>query len=246
MVMMGLAPRVTPTFAERSLVRDLNGRRSGQSPNEQLQDGESLFVAARRTSGAFEDLTGRVARRFEGAAHPPPRGVLKSYERALEKVRTDYRGDWTQLKDTLRSSISFDSLPKLYAALGYLASLQSPRLIQVIDWFEKPLPYGYAHVKARLRYPSGVRAELQLTLHPYAEAHALQSTLYQRLRPLTEPLGGHAEEACELREGIRRIMLLARRAVLSGAPFDARLASGLVRTALSGARLVHHEDLDLG
>lgn len=101
-----------------------------------------------------------------------PGGVLlmapvKGEKRALEKVNSDYRGDWGQLTDMVRGSIAVDSPEELERVIERMKSDPNVKIAkQPKDRMNKPLPVGYRDIMVHIRMPNGMVAEMQLHLKP--------------------------------------------------------------------------------
>jgi hypothetical protein len=87
---------------------------------------------------------------------------LKGEKRAREKVEADYGGDFSQLRDVVRATISVPSMDHVKEALQHLKAnglefAQKPK-----DRFAKPTPEGYRDLMTFVKLPNGMLAELQI------------------------------------------------------------------------------------
>lgn len=87
---------------------------------------------------------------------------LKGEKRAREKVEADYGGDWSQLRDVVRATISVPSMAHVKQALGHLKDAGLELAQKPKNRFEKPTPEGYRDLMAIVKLPNGMLAELQI------------------------------------------------------------------------------------
>lgn len=87
---------------------------------------------------------------------------LKGQKRAQEKVEADYGGDWSQLRDMVRATISVPSMGHVKQALGHLKTAGIELAQQPKDRFAKPTAEGYRDLMTIVKLPNGMLAELQV------------------------------------------------------------------------------------
>lgn len=95
---------------------------------------------------------------------------LKGKARAAEKVRTDYKGDWTQLRDVVRCSLAVDSIDDLRKTLEALKKSGLKLAQQPKDRFVKPVPVGYRDCLMNIVLSNGMIGEVQLHVKPMLAA----------------------------------------------------------------------------
>lgn len=87
---------------------------------------------------------------------------LKGAKRAKEKVEADYGGDWSQLRDIVRGTISVPSMDHVKQAIGHLKTAGLELAQKPKNRFEKPTPEGYRDLMTFVKLPNGMLAELQI------------------------------------------------------------------------------------
>jgi hypothetical protein len=91
-------------------------------------------------------------------------GSLKGAERAKQKVEADYGGDWSQLRDMVRATISMPSMDGVKDVVTKLKEAGLELAQKPKDRFAKPTPEGYRDLMAIVKLPNGMLAELQIHL----------------------------------------------------------------------------------
>lgn len=87
---------------------------------------------------------------------------LKGAKRAAEKVEADYGGDWSQLRDIVRATISVPTMGHVKQALEHMKAAGIEIAMKPKNRFEKPTPEGYRDLMAFVKLPNGMVAELQI------------------------------------------------------------------------------------
>jgi hypothetical protein len=87
---------------------------------------------------------------------------LKSESRAKEKVMADYDGDWSQLRDIVRATISVPTMADVKTALAKLKESGVELAQQPKDRFAEPTSEGYRDAMTIVKLPNGMLAELQV------------------------------------------------------------------------------------
>lgn len=118
-------------------------------------------------------------------------GSLKGAERAKEKVEADYNGDWSQLRDMVRATISVPTMDGVKDAIGHLKAAGIHLAQQPKDRFAKPTPEGYRDLMAIVQLPNGMLAELQV----HVKAMTLAKTKGHKDYEVTRTLQGKYNEA---------------------------------------------------
>lgn len=89
-------------------------------------------------------------------------GSLKGADRAKEKVESDYNGDWSQLRDMVRATISVPTMASVKDALGHLKAAGIELAQKPKDRFATPTPEGYRDLMTIVKLPNGMLAEIQV------------------------------------------------------------------------------------
>lgn len=141
---------------------------------------DTLYSEAEAARPELEDLIVKIARRVGGEALVP--ADLKDRVRAEQKLKTDYRGDASQLTDLLRGRIVVDSLEQADAATRALSG--ETDLCDVRDRLRKPLPHGYRNRAIKARLGGGHIAEIQIRLRCFHELEAQTHATYRQIREI--------------------------------------------------------------
>lgn len=100
---------------------------------------------------------------------------LKGRDRSEEKVRDDYKGDWSKLLDVVRCTMAADNLHDISDALRTLESKGLKPMQVPKDKFTKPTDVGYRDFNFIVQLPNGMAAEVQFNtkdmLRAKNEAH---------------------------------------------------------------------------
>jgi hypothetical protein len=118
---------------------------------------------------------------------------LKGEKRAREKVEGDYDGDWSQLRDVVRATISVPTMAQVKQAVGHLHDVGIDLAQKPKNRFEKSTHEGYRDLMAIVKLPNGMVAELQIHVkamtqaknhghHHYGITRSLQ-TKYNEIEP---------------------------------------------------------------
>jgi len=119
-------------------------------------------------------------------------GPLKTEDKAAFKVKKDYKGDYSQLRDLVRATISLndpDQFREVYMAVeaAGLTLAQKPK-----DRFTNPGPDGYRDLMTVVRLPNGMVAELQYHMKPLSAVKHLTHGYYDENNELREK--NHTEQ----------------------------------------------------
>ena len=109
---------------------------------------------------------------------------LKGYKRALEKVTDDYEGDWNQVNDIVRGTISVKSLDDVATAIEAMRSEGIDFVARPKDRFLKPVPGGYRDILGLVKLPNGMNAEIQFHVKEMTAAKAIAHKYYEVQRTI--------------------------------------------------------------
>mgnify|MGYP002779616401 CR=1 FL=1 len=133
----------------------------------------ALGVVARklklRTDIKADDLAGEHVDSDDGFVFIAP---LKGEKRAREKVAADYNGDWSELRDVVRGTISVRSMADVHNAIAAVEAAGLKLAKRPKDRFAKPTPAGYRDLLTIVRLPNGMLAELQFHIKAMTAAKA--------------------------------------------------------------------------
>lgn len=111
-------------------------------------------------------------------------GSLKGKERAAEKVRTDYDGDWSQLRDMVRATIAVPSVTQIPKVLQQLKAAGLELAQKPKNNLVKPLPGGYRDLNMVVKLPNGLLAEMQIHIKPMTLAKEKGHKPYETTRSI--------------------------------------------------------------
>lgn len=114
---------------------------------------------------------------------------LKGEKRAKEKVEADYGGDWSQLRDVVRATISVPGMANVTEALGHLKSVGIELAQKPKDRFSKPTDEGYRDLMTIVKLPNGMLAELQIHVKAMTLAKEKGHKDYETTRSLVAKYG---------------------------------------------------------
>jgi hypothetical protein len=129
-------------------------------PNE-VPEGElkEAFAKAPSAKKEIDAMSQKVAAQYSGSVAKAP---LKSWDRALEKVKNEYGGDASKIKDLARNTIVVPS-ESVHAALQTLLE-QNPQVdasgVKVITAESNQL--GYSGINVTVPTESGLPSEIQI------------------------------------------------------------------------------------
>lgn len=111
-------------------------------------------------------------------------GPLKGQERAEEKVRTDYNGDWSQVRDMVRATIAVPMVTQIPKVLAELKAAGIELAQKPKNNLVKPLPGGYRDLNLIVKLPNGLLAELQVHIKPMTLAKEKGHKPYETTRSI--------------------------------------------------------------
>lgn len=106
-----------------------------------------------------EDITPEQWENDDGFMFIAP---LKGEKRAKEKVEADYNGDWSQLRDIVRGTISVPTMGRVKQALEHMKAAGLEIAQKPKNRFAKPTGEGYRDLMTFVKLPNGMVAELQI------------------------------------------------------------------------------------
>lgn len=146
--------------------------------NQPVDSWEALVEKGTEGLGQFRDQLGKVAQVMGLQSGKKPEDItpeewnndsgflfiapLKGEKRAKEKVEADYGGDWSQLRDIVRATISVPTMGHVKQAIAHMRSAGIELAQKPKDRFAKPTAEGYRDLMTIVKLPNGMLAELQL------------------------------------------------------------------------------------
>ncbi len=147
---------------------------------------DELYKAAQVAKKELETITTNFAVESKGKAGF--RDGLKSRERALEKINSDYydpkiaTGDTSRLVDIAGSKVVYETIDDLYIALNKFN--KEFKILKIKDRFQKPLPSGYRDILINIEMKNGHIVEFRLHLKEMDVAAETGHKIYQQRRTL--------------------------------------------------------------
>lgn len=107
---------------------------------------------------------------------------VKGRARSVEKVDSEFGGDWSRLLDGARASVAVDSVGEVRKVITMMrrAGLKPARAPK--DRLNNPLSSGYRDVLINVTTPSGMIGEVQVHLKPMLVAKASGHKHYETMR----------------------------------------------------------------
>lgn len=109
---------------------------------------------------------------------------LKGAKRAHEKVEADYGGDYSQLRDMVRGTISVPTMGHVKQALAHIKEAGLELAMKPKDRFAKPTNEGYRDLMTFVKLPNGMVAELQIHVKAMTLAKEEGHAHYETTRSL--------------------------------------------------------------
>ncbi len=109
---------------------------------------------------------------------------VKSYHRALEKVKTELNGDSSRITDLARATIVANDVSGLMDA--YEALSNEATIVKVKNRFKSPAPSGYRDLNVLVELPkTGIIAEVQFHLKAIADVkNGAEHKLYEQIQQI--------------------------------------------------------------
>ena len=148
-----------------AVVESVRSQLADEALKQSSNDLEKLYQQAAIAQPYLSLTTQELARELGGEALIPP--TLKTRERSLEKIATDYDGDASRITDLARSSIIFETEAEVLKALSVLQ--QRTDVLRFKNRFASPID-GYRDVLLNVLTPNGHIVEIQLHLRSILEA----------------------------------------------------------------------------
>ncbi|HRQ04328.1 MAG TPA: hypothetical protein PK580_00030 [Nitrosomonas halophila] len=133
----------------------------GKEGLEQFKEalGKVQQVMGLKSGMAPEDVTPEQWENDDGFLFVAP---LKGEKRTREKVEGEYDGDWSQLRDIVRGTISVPTMVQVKQAIGHLHEMGIELAQKPKNRFANPTDAGYRDLMAIVKLPNGMVAELQI------------------------------------------------------------------------------------
>ncbi|WP_162846413.1 hypothetical protein [Flavobacterium dankookense] len=143
-------------------------------------DLDELYSAASTANRELKNATKEFAKKTNGKAGF--RNGLKSRERALEKIDSDYFGDASRLVDIAGSKVVYETVDDLYIALNKFN--KEYKILKIKDRIQQPLN-GYRDILMNIEMKNGHIVEFRLHLKEMDEvAEGIGHKLYEERRNL--------------------------------------------------------------
>jgi Region found in RelA / SpoT proteins len=141
---------------------------------------DELYEAAKVANKELKTTTNNFAIETKGEAGF--RDGLKSKERALEKIESDYAGDTSRLVDIAGSKVVYETVDDLYIALNKFN--KEYKILKIKDRIQKPVN-GYRDVLINIQAKNGHIVEFRLHLKEMDEvANGIGHKLYEEVRAI--------------------------------------------------------------
>lgn len=111
-------------------------------------------------------------------------GPPKEQKRSEEKVRTNFNGDWGQLKDIVRASVVVPDFASMDNMVKELKKSGMKLASAPLDRFANPTEAGYRDLKLDVEYEDGHIGELQLHVRPVMEVKEQAHKMYEQVRTI--------------------------------------------------------------
>lgn len=171
------------------------------APSQPTKDPEELFAKSHETLAELQEWLDRdkgicpdlgyktMTTSPEKADMTQPGGMLfiagvKGMDRARQKVETDYGGDWSKLRDTVRCSIAVDTMADLEKTMAALRAGGMELAAKPKDRMTSPTESGYRDISMNVRFKSGIIGEVQLHLKSMLVAKSAGHKHYETERSL--------------------------------------------------------------
>lgn len=132
---------------------------------------------------APEDVTDKEWAQHKGLLFIAP---LKGQERAGEKVKADYAGDWTQLTDVVRCSLVAENLHDVERLVKALEKNGFKPARTPKNKFTAPTPQGYRDFNFIVEMPDGLLAEVQINIKDMMKAKNAGHHYYEVTRKIED------------------------------------------------------------
>jgi hypothetical protein len=159
-------------------------------PNKEIlqktSDIEQLYADAVVANKELKTKTNDFAKKNEGTPAMRPENInngLKSKERTIEKVISEYAGDASKILDIAGSKVIFERVDHLYDALNNFQ--KSFKILKFKDRIQNPLPTGYRDIIVNIEMSNRHIVEFKLVLKEMDDiAEGIGHKLYEEYRSL--------------------------------------------------------------
>jgi hypothetical protein len=141
---------------------------------------DELYEAAKVANKELKTTTNNFAIETKGEAGF--RDGLKSKERAIEKIESDYAGDASRLVDIAGSKVVYETVDELYFALNKFN--KKYKILKIKDRIQKPLVSGYRDILINVEMKNRHIVEFRLHLKEMDIATETGHKFYQQRRTL--------------------------------------------------------------
>jgi hypothetical protein len=157
-------------------------RKDPLNRDQPVESFEELRERSKKVEQKFNLTVAGFANKVEGKPLLPG---LKGIPRSVEKIRDEYKGDFTKLKDTLRATILHDTVLESRRAAALFMAEHGDKVYRVKDRFLNPTPEEYRDIMINFDAGDGMIAELQFnTKKLYAAKSSVGHDYYERQRKI--------------------------------------------------------------
>ncbi|NCC30285.1 MAG: hypothetical protein EOM22_19565, partial [Gammaproteobacteria bacterium] len=200
------APHVAAVDLAKRILPDEKYAHLGKAKSQPIADPGALFSKAKGTLDSLkewldkdkglavmlgystmpkapEDVTDEEWSQHKGLLFIAP---LKGQERAGEKVKADYAGDWTQLTDVVRCSLVAENLHDVERLVKALEKNGFKPARTPKNKFTAPTPQGYRDFNFIVEMPDGLLAEVQINIKDMMKAKNAGHHYYEVTRKIED------------------------------------------------------------
>ncbi|WP_342607133.1 RelA/SpoT domain-containing protein [Vibrio tritonius] len=140
-----------------------------------------LYSKAHQAQHELESLCKSAAMQTTTSVHF---SGVKSEQRALDKIDSDFNGQAERITDLARATIVADDVPSLVRAYEVLN--RQATIVKVKNRFKHPAPSGYRDLNVLVRLPkTQIIAEVQLHLKDIAEVkNGAEHSIYEQIQQI--------------------------------------------------------------
>jgi hypothetical protein len=180
---------------------------------------DKLLEDAKATLPEFQRLVTAIGTATGGTIK---HGPLKKRKRIDEKVEADYGGDASQVKDIVRSSLSYKKITDVYAALDKLSTAKGIEIVRMKDRMRKPIPGGYRDIMLNVQVGDHV-CEVQLHLDSILQVKKQAHKLYAQARTIAAKVKADGRDRYSPKEMTKIAALTKKQEKLYGNAFRTAL-----------------------
>lgn len=215
----GSDPTSTEPVAKRTDITQNLGAEYDPQARQPVTDLEQLYKLSRKAEPAFQKTVEEFAQKFGGkvvyqpAETAEPGSRMKNRVSAERKVKGEYKGDASQIRDVLRATVVFDDTARTREAVADFVANND--VTRVKDRFMTPMG-GYRDLMLNYRMPDGLITELQFNSTNLLEAKNGEGhKLYKATQELTRKSERSPDDDAIIAENI------AKSEALYAAAYDA-------------------------